>query len=167
MIAPASTPAYERPHLPVTSAAPVSFVSGDTRAHFEMAKELAAELEGRRRTYTLGGSLLLIPGAAGIALAASALVGVSGLWLPLCALAGLAVGPALCTAVMAATNLLGGPAVRRRFAQHARELGLSDDDIERAWSEATTALDERARARLSGRREAMLPLARDEQPGQG
>lgn len=148
---------------PSTSAAPVSFAGGDTRARLAMARELATDLEGRRRTITLGGSLLLIPASSGVALVASALVGVSGIWLPLCALAGLAVGPALTTAAMAAGNLIGGPAVRRRYWREARELGLSEAQIEDAWHAAERELDERARARLSERRDGMVPLSDGEQ----
>ena len=55
--------------LPTTSAAPVSLAGADTRSHVAMARGLASELEGRRRTITLGGSLLLIPASAGATLA--------------------------------------------------------------------------------------------------
>lgn len=158
--------------MPSTSAAPVSLSGGDTRSHFAMATELAMELEGRRRSLTLGGSLLLIPASAGAALVASAIVGVGGIWLPLCALAGLAIGPALTTAAMAASNVVGAPAVRRRYWQHARELGLSEAQIEDAWQAAQRELDDRARARLSARRDGMVapaaePLESSERPRQG
>ncbi len=151
-----------RPALPSTSAAPVSLAGGDPRSHLAMARELASDLEGRRRTLTLGGSLLLIPGSAGVTLALSAYLGVTGIWLPVCALAGLAIGLTLTTVTMAGANLLGAPAVRRRYRRQARALGLGEHEIEQAWQEALAELDAKTRARLAQRPDAMVAPALEE-----
>lgn len=145
--------------LPATSAAPPTLEAGDSRSHFAMARELAADLEGRRRSVTLGGSLLVIPATAGATLAISAAVGVTGFWLPICALAGLTIGLSLSTVTMAVSNLIGMAVVRRRFYWHARQLGLSDARIEEAWRDAEEELEARSRARLLRGRDAMVTLA--------
>lgn len=159
-------PPVER-RLPATSAAPVSLEAGDGRTHFAMARELAVELEGRRRSLTLGGSLLMIPATAGATLAISAAVGVSGFWLPVCALAGLTIGLSISTVAMAVSNLIGGALVRHRYLRQARALGLSDERVEEAWREAERELDERSRARLLRRPDAIVPLALDDGTRQG
>lgn len=133
---------------PVTPAAPASSALGDRPALVRVAAELALDLEGRRRAITLGGSLLWIPGAAAAVLALSAALGVRGVWLALCALAGLATGPALTTASIALLSLVGTPLVRVRFRRRARALGLSEVEIDVAWERATAELDAEVRGRL-------------------
>lgn len=144
----ASAPLVILPEIPATSAAPASGTLRDRSALVKLAADLAVDMEGRRRAVTLGGSLLWIPGAGAFVLALSAALGVSGVWLAVCALAGLATGPALTTASIALFSLVGVPTVRLRFAQRARALGLSPDEVEEAWLRATSQLDAEVRERL-------------------
>ena len=141
-----------RSTVPATSAAPVSQALGDREALVKLASDVAMDLEGWRRAITLSGSLLWIPAAGGAVLALSAVVGVRGVWLFLCTLAGLAAGPALTTASIALLSLVGLPAVRSRYRRRARGLGLTRDEVEEAWRRATLALDAEVRERL-GRKE--------------
>lgn len=145
--------------LPATSAALPALAAGGGRSSLVAAREMAADLEGRRRSLTLGGSLLVIPATACATLGVSAAVGVSGFWLPVCALAGLTIGLSLSTVTMAISNVLGLAAVRRHFYRQARALGLSDAHVEEAWRAAEDELEARSRARLLGGRDAMVTLA--------
>lgn len=154
------------PRPPSTSAAPVSLAARDDRSHVAMARELAVDLEGRRRSLTLGGSLLVIPATGGVTLAVSAAIGVPSVWLPVCTLAGLAIGLSLSAVTMAVSNLVGGAAVQRRFWRQARALGLGDAQIDQVWRDAESELDQRSRARLIGGRGAMVTVALDERTPQ-
>jgi len=117
------------------------------------AEDLAVEMESRRRAFTLGGSLLLIPTAGGITLAVAALAGVPPPWLPLCALIGLSTGPALTAVSLGALNLVGGPLTKVRFRRRADRLGLPTADVEETWRDAMAIVDAHARDRLVGARE--------------
>jgi hypothetical protein len=133
---------------PASPAAPGGVRPVAGRAGRALAEEIALEIEGRRRTWTLGGSLLLIPAASMAALAGAVGLEVEVVWLPLCALAGLSAGPALCTASLALANVLGAPQARRVFRQRARALGLGEEEMRVAWAQASAQLDDRARTRL-------------------
>lgn len=135
--------------LPVTSAAPASQRGADPRAVRSVAEEIAVELESRRRTITLGGSLLFIPAAAGGVLAVSAALGVPMAFLPVCALIGLSIGPALTTASLALGNIVGLPRARRAFRKRALALGLPPSEVDETWRTATRVVEARARERIS------------------
>lgn len=143
----AATRAF-RPATPAAPAARGGLLGTDSRAVRTAAEDLAIEMEGRRRSITLGGSLLLIPAAGGVALAVAALAGVPAIWLPLLTLTGLSAGPALTTLSLAGLNLVGGPLVKRRFNRRSQRLGLPADQIEQTWRDAMGIVDASARARL-------------------
>lgn len=136
---------------PATSAAPVANASQPTPAGLAAGVALAEELEGTRRAFTLGGALFLIPATAAVVTVAAAGLGVSGVFLGICALTGLAIGPGLCLASLAASNLVGRPLVRRAFKKRAREMGLASGDVEIAWHRAEILLNDQARRRLGAR----------------
>ncbi len=136
---------------PATSAAPVTAGASLAPASLEAGIGLAEDLEGTRRAMTLGGALFLIPATAAVVTLTAATLGVGGVWLGVCALTGLAIGPGLCLASLAASNLVGRPIVRRLFHRRAAAMGLSAADIETAWHRAEVLLNDQARRRLGAR----------------
>lgn len=152
---------------PTSSAAPMSLAPGDRSARLQLARELALDLEGKRRLVTLGGGFVWIPLCGLAALLLSAGLGVRGVWLVFCGLAGVAIGPALTTSSIALLSVVGVPLVRGRFRRAARQLGLSADEAEQAWQEASGQLDERARARLGSRGKQSRTCANHEEGADG
>jgi hypothetical protein len=137
--------------LPSTSAAPHSEGGVDPSAARLASTQLAVELESRRRTITLGFSLLLIPTSAALVLTGATVIGVPMVWLPVCVLAGLSFGPALTATSLAMLNLVGAPRVRRRFRANAQRLGLPAHEVDEVWRQALDTVDANVRARLSRR----------------
>ena len=138
--------------IPATSASPNLNLFADGDRH-SLALDLALQIEGGRRTYTLGGGLLCIPLAAGIATAISAAIGLPLFWLPLCALLGSALGPALMTALFAFSNVIVLPMVKKRHLLEGKSLGLSAEDCAKGFEEAVLMLEEKTRRRLMRGRE--------------
>ncbi|MFZ9886169.1 MAG: hypothetical protein ACO3JL_01600 [Myxococcota bacterium] len=134
---------------PATAAAPLRPLPVGPESAQRAAEQLALELEAERRALTLGGGLLCIPIAGAAAVGVSWFVGVPALWLPLCAIAGLAVGPALSTLAIAAASLVGRPLTRRIFLRRAMTLGLGEEQCAALWNTARTTLDDDARERLA------------------
>jgi len=113
-----------------------------------LALELAMHIEGRRRSLTLGGGLLCIPAAAAAATGISALMGVPLLYLPLCALLGSALGPALTAMTFAASSAFLRPLAKRKHRKKGRALGLSREDCDEGFARAVLMLEEKSRKRL-------------------
>jgi hypothetical protein len=151
----------------MTPAAPRTAAVLTAPERSEAAESIALELEGRRRSATLGGGLLLIPAAAGAATAFSAALGIPVTWLPLCALLGSAIGPALTTACIAASSVFGVPALKQVHRRRCRALGLSSEEIEAGWRSAGIILDEKARRRLGRETEDGRRERAEAGPGQG
>lgn len=147
----ASTAPEPHQSPPATSAAPVANAAQPTPAGLEAGIALAEDLEGTRRALTLGGALFLIPATAAVVTVTAAGLGVSGVFLGVCALTGLAIGPGLCLASLAASNLIGRPLVRRTFQKRARAMGMLPADVEVAWRRAEILLNDQARRRLGAR----------------
>lgn len=134
---------------PASAAAPLRPLAAGPEAAQRRATELALALEAERRTFTLGGGLLFIPVAGALAVGVSWYVGVPALWLPLCAIAGLAVGPALSTLAIASASLVGRPLTRKVFLRRAMALGLCEEECAALWVSARATLDDDARERLA------------------
>jgi hypothetical protein len=133
--------------VPTSSAAPARFSGGDPSLA-SMASRVAEELEGSRRSITLGGSLLLIPASVMVMVGAGGLIGAGPAMLALFAMVGLASGPAACGLALVLSNLFGAPLVRQVFLRRALSMGISRDDALRAWRQANDRLDVEARERL-------------------
>jgi hypothetical protein len=134
--------------VPTSSAAPARFGSDGDPSLASIATGVAEELEGTRRTITLGGSLLLIPTSVMVMVGAGGMIGAGPGLLALFAMVGLASGPAACFLALGLSNLVGTPLVKRAFLRRAQAMGISPQDAEAAWAQATQSLDAAARERL-------------------
>lgn len=134
--------------VPASSAAPARFSGREGAELASLAAAVAEQLEGTRRSVTLGGSLMLIPASVMLMVGAGGLVGAGPAILALFAMVGLASGPAACFAALAVSNVVGSPPVRRAFLRRAAAMGLSREEADRAWRDANLRLDAAARERL-------------------
>jgi hypothetical protein len=131
--------------LPSTSMTTVAL--GGERLH-QMAKEMAKDMEGRRRDITRGGAVVVGVGVAVATIGACAVVGGVGVYLVAVAFIAVVLGISVSVAALALSTAAVEAFVRLHWSRLARSHGLDDDVAARALEEARDALYEEERARI-------------------